>query len=322
MLWRDRTYRKHACLFPRSNDMIHQQLQNVFSLFSALKTFGELYRQASPLTHLDGWSLDGRDPDVIRQLMPLMDWFYHHYYRVSTDGWEHIPNDENVMLVGSHNGGLASPDMYMIVYDWCRRFGPERPLYGLMNHNIWKVCPALAHLVTQIGAIHTHPRVAMAALKRQASIGVYPGGLQDVFRPYARRHQIDLQNRKGFIKLAIRESVLVVPMISYGAHSTLIVLTDIYPLVKLLHEKGMPWPLGIDPEVFPIYLGLPWGLAIGPLPNLPLPVKIHTRICPPIRFEHYGANASRDVDYVNACYEQVRTQMQLDLDKLVAEKQQ
>ena len=46
----------------------------------------------------------------------------------------------------------------------------------------------------------------------------------------------------------------------------------------------MPWLFGIDPEVMPLYLGLPWGLALGPLLNLPLPVRIHTRVCAPIRF--------------------------------------
>jgi 1-acyl-sn-glycerol-3-phosphate acyltransferase len=79
----------------------------------------------------------------------------------------------------------------------------------------------------------------------------------------------------------------------------------------------MPWLLDIDPEVFPIYLGLPWGLAIGPLPNIPLPVPIHTRVCPPIIFERYGREAAHDRDYVDTCYNIVYVQMQQELDNLV-----
>ncbi|NEN97378.1 MAG: glycerol acyltransferase, partial [Moorea sp. SIO3I7] len=151
-----------------------------------------------------------------------------------------------------------------------------------------------------------------------ASVLVYPGGAQDVFRPHSQRHQIQLAGRKGFIKLALREKVPIVPIISNGAHDTLIVLGDCYEQARQLHELGIPWLFGLDPQVFPIYLGLPWGLAIGPLPNIPLPIPITTRVCPPIVFERYGRVAARDQDYVDACYEQVSTQMQSELNRLVA----
>jgi 1-acyl-sn-glycerol-3-phosphate acyltransferase len=300
-----------------------QTLQNILSLIEALKSLGNVpnpFRwDGSPTgAWLDGWSLDGRDPDVLKQVMPLMGWLHRHYYQVSTDGWEHIPADENVMLVGSHNGGLPAPDMHMMLYDWCDRFGTERPLYGLMHPSVWKVSPPAAHIAAQMGAIRAHPKMGLAALNRKANIALYPGGAQDVFRPYSMRNKIYFHNRKGFIKLALKKAVPIVPMISCGAHSTLVVLGDIYPQIRQLNAAGMPWFLGIDPEVFPIYLGLPWGLAIGPLPNIPLPIKIHTRICPPIRFERTGAEALRDKAYVDACYEQVQAKMQASLDDLVA----
>ncbi|HBL14082.1 MAG TPA: glycerol acyltransferase, partial [Cyanobacteria bacterium UBA11162] len=45
--------------------------------------------------------------------------------------------------------------------------------------------------------------------------------------------------------------------------------------------------------------------GIGPLPNIPLPVPIHTRVCTPIVFDRYGDEAASDRTYVDACYEQV-----------------
>ena len=42
-------------------------------------------------------------------------------------------------------------------------------------------------------------------------------------------------------------------------------LRDIYPQLKQLHQWGLPWLFGIDPGVCPIYLGLPWGIAMGPI---------------------------------------------------------
>ncbi|GAB4541900.1 MAG: lysophospholipid acyltransferase family protein [Pleurocapsa sp.] len=264
-----------------------------------------------------GWSLERRNPQVIKSLMPLWEWFYRYYFRVSTDGWHHIPRQEKVLLVGSHNGGLAAPDMAMSMYDWFRHFGTERPVYGLMHRNVWKIDPKMAKLAEQTGAIVAHPQMAIAALQSNASVLVYPGGAQDVFRPHSQRHQIHLAGRKGFIKLALREKVPIVPVISHGAHDTLFVLGDIYPLVKQLNQWGMPWLLDTDPEVFPIYLGLPWGISLGPLPNIPLPAKIYTRVLPPIIFERNGKKASRDRAYVDECYHTVLQKMQQGLDDLV-----
>jgi 1-acyl-sn-glycerol-3-phosphate acyltransferase len=251
--------------------------------------------------------------------MPYWEWFYLNYFQVKTDGWHHIPPQGQVLLVGSHNGGLAAPDMFMMMYDWFARFGPNRLVYGLMHSHVWKVNPPLAGLAAKTGAIVAHPKTAIAAIENGASVLVYPGGAQDVFRPHSERHKINFAGRKAFIKLALRYELPILPAISDGAHDTLIVLGDCYQQAKQLHEWGMPWLFDLDPQVFPIYLGLPWGIALGPLPNFPLPVPMQTRICPPIIFERYGEDASRDRDYVDFCYQLVCNKMQQQLDTLIAE---
>lgn len=266
----------------------------------------------------DGWSLDERNPQIIQSWMPIWSWFYHYYFRVQTDGWHHLSRDEPVLIVGSHNGGLVSPDMIMMIYDWFRHFGTERLVYGLTHPHIWTINPRLAQEAVAVGAVRANPKMAIAAFQKGASVLVYPGGAQDVFRPHSQRHRIEFAGRKGFIKLALRQNVPIVPAISYGAHDTLMVLGDIYPLMKQLHQWGLPWPYNLDPEVFPVYLGLPWGIAFGPLPHIPLPIPIHTRICSPIHFNTYGRKAAGDRDYVESCYQQVLTTMQTELDQLIA----
>lgn len=302
--------------------LIETMRPSFLSIFPALHTVSNLYFKAERLSAntLKGWSLAERDPRVIEQLMPWWEWLYRYYFRVSTDGWEHVCAVDQALYVGSHNGGMVAPDMFMTMVDWFWRFGPNRPIYGLMHPKVWQVMPVLARLAVQGGAVQAHPKMAIAALRSGASVLVYPGGIQDVFRPYQHRHNIHLNGRQGFIKLALREAVPIIPVISCGAHETFIVLTDIYPQLQALQQQlGIPWPFGIDPEVCPIYLGLPWGVAVGPLPHIPVPVPIHTRICPPIMFERYGADAAKDEDYVKSCYAKVRHQMQLALDTLVKE---
>jgi 1-acyl-sn-glycerol-3-phosphate acyltransferase len=264
-----------------------------------------------------GFSLHERDRTLIESMMPIWDWIYHSYFRVQADGWHHVPPEGPMLVVGSHNGGLAAPDMHMMMYDWFRRFGFDRPAYGLMHPKLCQALPALGAMAVKTGAIMAYPKLAIAALESGATVLVYPGGVQDVFRPHHQRDRIHLNGNQAFIKLALRQKVPIVPVISWGAHDTLWVLGDLYPWVKQWHEWGMPWLAQVDPEIFPIYLGLPWGISFGPLPNLPLPVQIHTRVLAPIWFESYGDEVSRDRIYVAECYERVRSTMQIALDELI-----
>jgi 1-acyl-sn-glycerol-3-phosphate acyltransferase len=303
--------------------MNDRQLESLISLTQSAGVFADLYVKASLAEDntLNGWSLEDRNPQVIEKLMPFFGWFYQYYFRVKTDGWEHIPKTGKVLLIGSHNGGLAAPDTVMMTYDWFRQFGTDRLAYGLMEPKMWQVFPGLARLATQVGTLQTHPNLAREALSRGAAVLIYPGGAKDVFRPYTLRNKIYFHGHKGFIKLALEQQVPIIPFISYGAHSTLIVLADIYPQLQQLHQWGMPWLAGVDPGVFPIYLGLPWGIGIGPLPNIPLPVQLHTRVCPAIHFERYGKEAAHDREYVDQCYRQVCDAMQQALDQLVQEEE-
>jgi len=269
-------------------------------------------RQGIPPGH-PGWK---RDPVLIERLMPIWGWFYQNYFRVQTSGWEHIPAIGQVLFVGSHNGGLATPDLPMILYDWFRRFGTGRRVYGLTHAHVWRAYPLLADIAARVGAIPFHARQALAVLEAGDSLLVYPGGGQDAFRPHRLRGRIHFQGRTGFVRLAIWYGLPVVPLISWGSHDSLYVIEDCYPLASHLHQQGWPWLMSLDPQVMPIYLGLPWGLALGPVPNIPWPVTIYTRVCAPVHFDRSGRSASRDRAYVQGCYERVVVTMQRQLDSL------
>jgi 1-acyl-sn-glycerol-3-phosphate acyltransferase len=64
-----------------------------------------------PNHKFDGWSLDDRSPAVIERWMPVWEWFYRYYFRVHISGWEHMPTQGRMLVVGSHNGGLIAPDV-------------------------------------------------------------------------------------------------------------------------------------------------------------------------------------------------------------------
>lgn len=289
-------------------------------LWEAIVTFGQLMQQTMADTNpWDGTTLEDRDPEVINALMPLYNWFYDHYFPATTVGLEHIPEGK-ALLVGSHNGGLGAPDMFMLMSAWFRQFGTERPAYGLMNPKMWTGYPDLARLAARAGAIQATPRMAIAALRANANVLVYPGGARDVFRHHSLRHRIFLNGNLAFVKLALREQAPIVPVVSVGAHDTLRVIGDLYPLLRRFHQWGMPWLLGVDPEVWPVFLGLPWGIGVGPLLNIPIARPIHLRISAPILLDG-GPESAKEQDHVLQCYDQVHRQMQSSLNQLVKEQE-
>ena len=100
-----------------------------------------------------GWTLSERDPEFIKSLMPIWEWLYNNYFHIQTSGWGRIPTKQKVLVVGSHNGGLAAPDMTMMMWEWFHRFGTEQPIYGLMHPTIWKTFPTVAKIVAKTGAV-------------------------------------------------------------------------------------------------------------------------------------------------------------------------
>ncbi|NEP43460.1 MAG: glycerol acyltransferase, partial [Okeania sp. SIO2H7] len=125
-------------------------------------------------SQFDGKSLSDRDPEFIKSVMPLWEWFYRNYFWVKSDGWEHIPARGKMLLVGSHNGGLAAPDMHMAMYEWFRRFGSDRVVYGLMHPQAIREFGTIAEGAIRCGAVVAEPRMAFAAFESGASVLVYP----------------------------------------------------------------------------------------------------------------------------------------------------
>jgi hypothetical protein len=58
---------------------------------------------------------------------------------------------------------------------------------------------------------------------------------------------------------------------------------------------------------------------LGPVPYLPVPVRIHLRILPAIRWPELGPSDADDDSVVWRCREEVREAMQRGLDELVLE---
>ena len=254
--------------------------------------------------------LDERDPDFIRERLPLMWLLASLWYRGEVRGLGNIPESGPVLLVGNHSGGNMTPDTIVFTLAFNTYFGVERPFFQLA-HNLVLSMPGLGQL-RKFGTVAASHENARKALDAGAALLVYPGGDYEVHRPSWQRNRVDFAGRQGFIRLALEQNVPIVPVVSIGGQETALFLTRGERLAQLLRLDRM-----FRLKVLPISLALPWGLNVGDmLGHVPLPSKITIETLPPIdpRSE-FGADP--DVDDV---YDHLIRLMQDTLDALAAER--
>jgi 1-acyl-sn-glycerol-3-phosphate acyltransferase len=271
----------------------------------ALREVGAQARRRIP--HAD---LDERDPDFIRERLPLMWLLASLWYRGEVRGLGNIPDEGPVLLVGNHSGGNMTPDTVVFTLAFNTYFGVERPFYQLA-HNLVLAMPGLGAL-RKFGTVAASPRNARQALAAGAALLVYPGGDYEVHRPSWHRNRVDFDGRQGFIRLALDAGVPIVPVVAIGGQETALFLSRGEGLARLLALDRM-----FRLKVLPISIALPWVLNVGDmLGHIPLPAKLTIETLPPIDLEaEFGPDP--DLDEI---YDHLIRLMQDTLDALAAER--
>ncbi len=253
-----------------------------------------------------------RDPDFIRAELELLGPLTDAWFAPEVRGLEHVP-DGAALLVGTHNGGNLAPDMFSLMVALWRRFGAERPGYG-MAHDVVFAVPVIGRYMAKLGAVPARQRYARTLLERDAIVLVYPGGDLDAFKPFSARHQVRFGERTGFVRTALLTGAPIVPVVSVGAHETIYVVSDGRALARRLGLKGLT-----RIEVLPLIVCLPWGVWLGAVEgHVPVPSKVRIRVLPAMRFP-YPPSAAADDAIVHEVRDEVRRAMQAALDELVAE---
>lgn len=252
--------------------------------------------------------IEQRDPETVERLHPLIGaWL--RYFDPEIHGFEHLPDDGPFLVVGNHSGGVYMPDFWAFHHRWVEERGPAEPIYSMAFDFLFAI-PGAAPMARKMGSVPASKENADRLLDRGHPVVVYPGGDAEDYRPWSERHRIELQGRTGFVRLALRHGVPVVPLVAHGSHDTIVVLTRGETLAKRL---------GFDRlriNVMPVVAGLPWGIAPVQLPTWPLPAKVTARVGEPIDWSHLGPDAADDPETVQACYDETVERMQADLDDL------
>lgn len=251
------------------------------------------------------------DQAFIESMLPLLE-LWARYFDAEATGFETLPECGPMLLVGNHSGGVLVPDTAVTLLGWYRARGLDDPLLGLAFDGTFGI-PGFETLMRKIGQIPASHANAEKAFEKGHSLLLYPGGAKEAFRPWTDRNRIHFAGHKGFVRLALRTGVPVVPVVAHGGHHTTFVMTRGDELAKRLGFDRLH--LSVAPVLFQV----PWGVSLGLLPGVPLPAKIRVEVGPPLDWSTYGPEAADDPSIVDRCYDEITDRMQRTLDRLARE---
>jgi len=254
------------------------------------------------------WDLAGVDDSFMDRQKYLWNPLMDYWFRMEIEGWEHLP-EPPVLLIGIHSGAPFVWDAWTVGIQWWRRFGTDRPLHGTA-HDALMAAPLIGSYFRKMGVLPAAPDSIASALEAGHDVALWPGGEIDSLRPWTDRDEAVLAGRQGFIRMAIRAGVPIVPIATVGGPDSMPVLARGQRLARALQLDKVA-----RLKMFPISIQAPWGISPAILPELPLPTKIRTAFQPPVKLSRDPAKA-KDDDYVQRKYDEVQQSIQDGMDTL------
>ena len=256
--------------------------------------------------HLERFDSDMANK-VARLYLPILE----TYHRAKWLGLENIP-DEPFLGAGNHTGMHFMPEslLWLSKYHSVDRSIPMLTLIHRMTHHLSQLVKLP---VNELGFLEAKKDNALNALKAGFAVTVYPGGDRDVSRPFSDRHNINFFDHLGYVKIALKAQVPILPIVGCGGGETAFVINS--------GEKIAEWT-GLRKlaklHSWPLYWSFPFGLHLGhlPHPEIPLPSQMTMSILKPIYLTDYTPEDSENSDVIEYINQEVLSVMQAELDEL------
>jgi 1-acyl-sn-glycerol-3-phosphate acyltransferase len=215
---------------------------------------------------VDAW---GRSERIRALARRLYDPVYRHWFRAEWDGLENIPLQSGALLVANHGGAIPS-DAPVVMHGIETELG--RPVYGLAD-NLFRALPVVGTLWSRAGGVAAHPDNAYRLLHDEQQLAlVFPEGTKGTGKLVRDRYQLRRFGRGGFVEIAMRSGVPIVPMAVVGNEEAMPIVWKSPRLAKLM---GLPY--------FPVTAN---NFVFGPLGYIvPFPSKFRIRVLPPVHFD-------------------------------------
>ena len=218
------------------------------------------------MSDVDEW---GRSEHMRALLRRLYDPVYSRWFRVAWEGLEKIPTEGGALLVANHSGAIPS-DAPVIMHGIEKELG--RPVYGMADY-FFRTVPVVGTLWNRAGGVSANPDNAYRLLHDQQQLAlVFPEGTKGPSKSYTDRYRLRRFGRGGFVEIAMRAGVPVVPIAVVGSEEAMPVVLRLPALARAL---SLPY--------FPITANV---LLMGPLGAIvPFPAKFAVRVLDPVTFD-------------------------------------
>ena len=237
----------------------------------------------------------GYDKELTREiLIPLIRPLYERYFRVRTLGVSRIPNEGPALLVANHSGTIPI-DAVMMQYAVATEHPAERVVRSVGADLVWTT-PFVSHLARKTGNAVACDEDAYALLDRDQLVAVFPEGFKGVGKGWSERYKLQRFGRGGFIEVALRARVPIVPVAIVGAEEAFPMIGNAKTVASLLRFPYFP----ITPT-FPL---------LGPLGLLPLPSRWVIEFGEPIDMGQYPEDAADDKMFVFDLTDSIRDRIQ------------
>lgn len=237
---------------------------------------------------VDTW---GKDAQLTSALRPIAQALYDKYWRVKVTGAANVPPGACI-LVANHAGAL--PLDGPVVHLALRRERPELTEARWLLEDQVFYAPFVGTLANRLGAVRASPENAHRLLSEGRPLIVFPEGFHGISKPFGERYQLKRFGRGGYLKVALRARVPIVPVAIVGG------------------EESMPL-LGRLP-------GGPFGLEYLPLTLPPLPARWHLSFGAPVDLTGAPSEPEADLAWVERKNLEVRDRIQSMLQELLASR--
>src|SRR5580765_530388 len=194
---------------------------------------------------------------------------YKYWHRVEWEHFDRLPTTGGALIVANHAGAIP-PDAPAIMHGIETQL--HRKVYGLAE-NLFRSIPVVGTLWARGGGVAAHPDNAYRLLHDEGELVlVFPEGTKATGKRFTERYQLHRFGRGGFVEIAMRAGVPVIPIAVVGAEESMPIIFKSSRAAKLL---GLPY--------FPVTANM---LMMGPLGLAAyLPSKFRLRVLPPVHFD-------------------------------------
>ena len=136
-------------------------------------------------------------------------------------GWRRFPTDGGALLVANHAGAIPS-DAPVIMHGIEKELG--RPVYGLADY-FFRTVPVVGTLWARGGGVSARPANAYRLLREQGQLVLdFPEGTKGPSKSFTDRYQLRRFGRGGFVEIAMRAGVPIIPIAVTGSEEAMPVL--------------------------------------------------------------------------------------------------